>query len=483
MTEHDPGLPEALAARYRLEERLASGGNAEVWRATDTVLDRSVAIKLLHRHLVTDPTTRARLAQEARAAASLSHPGIVAVYDVAIDDERGAVVLELVDGPSVADRLETEGPLPPREAARVAAEVAEALAHAHSHGVVHRDVKAANVLLGTDGSARLVDFGIARVLDDEAARLTTGGTITGTLVYLAPEQLQGDPGGPPADIYAACLLLAEMLTGHPLYQVSTPVALVEAQRAPPLDIGGAPEGLTAIIRRGLDPDPAARQPSASALAEDLRGWLAGASSPVAGPAPATAAAEAPTEPALPVPPPSAVPPSPAPPSPPPPAAATPRRSGPRPWAVAAVILLGVLAVLVAVVALIGGPDSDRGSPGGTTSPSPTSSATASAPPSPTPSPTPIPMTVAEAVSAFVDLVDQGQADSLITSDAADRLRELADDVQRAAGEPGQGQANRALRDLRRAINQLAADGQIASDSLEADLQAAVDEIERAVQRQ
>src|SRR4249919_463061 len=142
-----PPLPARLAERYVLEERLADGGSAEVWLARDLVLDRAVAIKVLHRHLLSDPTMRARLEQEARAAAGLSHPGIVTVHDVDVDETAAAVVLEFVDGETLADRLLRDGPMPPAEAVRIATELAEALAHTHERGVVHRDVKPANVLI------------------------------------------------------------------------------------------------------------------------------------------------------------------------------------------------------------------------------------------------------------------------------------------------------------------------------------------------
>ena len=156
----------------------------------------------MHRHLLADETTRARLTQEARAAAALSHPGIVAIYDVAIDRDSAAIIFELVEGGSLAEVLRRDRILPPRSAARIGAEVAEALDHAHQRGVVHRDVKAANVLIGPDGEARLVDFGIARILADEATQLTATGTITGTLRAMAPEQLRGEAVGPAADVYA-----------------------------------------------------------------------------------------------------------------------------------------------------------------------------------------------------------------------------------------------------------------------------------------
>src|SRR4029079_7482932 len=185
-----------LAERYVLEERLADGGSAEVWLARDPVLDRAVAVKVLHRHLLADPTMRARLEQEARAAAALSHPGIVTVHDVDVDDTSAAVVLEFVAGESLSDRIRRDGPLPPTEAARIAAEGAEALAHAQERGVIHRDVKPSNVLIEPDGRARLVDFGIAWVMEDPESRLTQTGTVAGTLRYLAPEQLRGEPAGP-----------------------------------------------------------------------------------------------------------------------------------------------------------------------------------------------------------------------------------------------------------------------------------------------
>ncbi|MEX0629418.1 MAG: serine/threonine-protein kinase [Chloroflexota bacterium] len=415
-----PRLPESLAERYVLEQRLASGGSAEVWRGRDTVLERPVAVKVLHRHLLADPTTRTRLIQEARAAASLSHPGIVAVYDVAIDEEASAaVILELVEGESLADRLKREGALPPRAAVRIAAEVAEALAHAHERGVVHRDVKAANVLLGVDGEARLADFGIARLLADEAQRLTDTGTIAGTLRYLAPEQLRGEPAGPPADVYAVGVLLTEMLTGQPPYQVSSPVALAAAQRTPPMVIEGAPPSLSAIVRPTLDPDPERRPSSAGALAAQLRSWLETDAAPGA----LDHALDEPTLPAIPLPGiPPVVPVPPAPPVTQVPSA--PAGSGPgaretrpplrlSPGTAVVVAALGIFLALVLLLAAVTVPDA----PGA--SPSPTAFATPSPSPTASPSPTPVPapLTLSEAIDAFKDLVDSGDEEGLIESEA------------------------------------------------------------------
>jgi serine/threonine-protein kinase len=488
-----PRLPESLAERYVLEQRLAHGGSAEVWQARDTVLDRPVAVKVLHRHLLDDATTRARLIQEARAAASLSHPGIVAVYDVAIDEEASAaVVLELVEGESLADRIKREGALPPRAAVRIAAEVAEALAHAHDRGIVHRDVKAANVLLGADGEARLADFGIARVLADEAQRLTDTGTIAGTLRYVAPEQLRGEPAGPPADVYAVGVLLTEMVSGKPPYQVDSPVALAEAQRTPPMAIEGAPPSLSAIIRPTLDPDPDRRPSSAGTLAEDLRNWLETDAAPQA----LDSAPDAPTLAAIPLPgvpvvsatfadgpaPPVASAASGPPPSAPPPAAArtlppAAARTPPPPRRRSPLVLPALLAVamfiaLLLLLALVTVPDRAKPSP----SPSPSPEAS----PTPTPSPAPSPLTLSEAVEAFKELVNSGEEDGLIESEAAEDLRNLADEIANAADDDGgQGQINKAIRDLRRAIDEFERDGRIGSADVANRLREAVGAIERA----
>ncbi|MGH2462205.1 MAG: protein kinase domain-containing protein [Candidatus Limnocylindria bacterium] len=495
-----PRLPESLAERYVLEERLALGGSAEVWRGRDTVLDRPVAVKVLHRHLLADATTRARLIQEAKAAASLSHPGIVAVYDVAIDEEASAaVILELVQGESLADRLKREGALPPRAAVRIGAEVAEALSHAHERGVVHRDIKAANVLLGADGEARLADFGIARLLEDEAQRLTDTGTIAGTLRYLAPEQLRGEPAGPPADVYAVGVLLTEMLSGQPPYQITSPVELVEAQRTPPMAIEGASPSLSAIIRPTLDPDPDRRPPSAEALAAELRSWLETDAAPDA----TDTTSDAPTLPAIPLPSAPAVPPAsgvppippavllpgilavppvlPSPPSSDVPASATASGStpsGPR-WprrltpltavVIAAAVMFVALVLLLAAVSV---PDKPVSSPSPTASPAATTSA-----PTPSPSP-PAPLTISEAVEAFKDLVDSGEEDGLIESEAARDLDDLADEVAREAEDGNLGRVNRALRDLRRAIDEFEHDDRISSEAADR-LREAADVIEAA----
>lgn len=276
--------------RYRLLERLAAGGSAEVWRARDEQLERDVAVKRLHPHLFTDDASRARLAGEARAAARLSHPVIVGVYDVDATGDAPALVMELVDGESLAARLERDGPLPEREAAAIVADLAEALFHAHQQGVIHRDLKPGNVLLDRSGRTRLVDFGIAHSLAEAAARLTVTGTVIGTLRAMAPEQLADGSITPRTDLYGLGVVLHEALTGRPPYPTGSPLALAEAQRAGPPPVDGVDPALAAVVRGCLAFEPADRPRHAGAVAEALRSWLAGDPGPAAAlapPAPAT----------------------------------------------------------------------------------------------------------------------------------------------------------------------------------------------------
>ena len=264
-------VPESplLFDRYRLEERLGVGGTAEVWRAHDELLDRPVALKRLHSFLVPDERARERFASEAQAVAGLANPGIVGVHDVHAADEGVAIALELLDGESLDDRLARAGALDPDEAAAIAADVADALAYAHEQGIVHRDVKPGNIIVGADGRARLLDFGIAKALDDAGAAPTVTGTVMGTLRYMAPEQLRGEPVGPAADVFGLGAVLYELLTGEPAFPVSNPAALIDAHRSGPPAIAVAPPPLGAIVHEALRPDPVAR-PTAIELATGLR---------------------------------------------------------------------------------------------------------------------------------------------------------------------------------------------------------------------
>ena len=263
-----------VLGRYRLEARLARGGMAEVWRARDERSGRRVAVKLLHPHLLPDQASRARLASEARAVGGLDHPGIIRVL-AADAGERPAVVLELVEGEPLSARLERDGPLDPRTAAEIGAEVAEALYHAHTRGVIHRDVKPGNVLIGTDGRARLVDFGIARLLGEALERTTQTGMVMGTLRYMAPEQLAGKEVGPRVDLYGLGALLYEMLSGRPPHSGSSAGALLREETDRPPAMDGIDTTLAAVVAACLQPRPEDRPRHAGEVGIALRAWLAG----------------------------------------------------------------------------------------------------------------------------------------------------------------------------------------------------------------
>jgi eukaryotic-like serine/threonine-protein kinase len=275
----DQSQPVRIQDRYLLLERIATGGSADVWRARDEQLDRDVAVKLLHPHLLSDETSRRRLGAEGRLAASLSHPGIVQVYAVQPEGDAPALVMQLVDGESLNSRLAREGPLDPRDAASIGADVAEALFFAHKQGIVHRDVKPSNILIGSDGRARLADFGIAHSLAPAAERLTVTGMVVGTMRYISPEQLHGGDIGPRSDLYGLGAVLFEMLTGRPPFDASSPLALSEAQAAGPPELPGIDPALAQVTRACLAVSPQDRPLHAGAVAEALRSWLAGVTQP------------------------------------------------------------------------------------------------------------------------------------------------------------------------------------------------------------
>jgi len=216
-----------LAGRYRLGSLIASGGMAQVWEGTDEVLRRQVAVKLLHPHLAADATFVARFRQEAVAAARLAHPGIVAIYDTCADGGVEAIVMELVSGPTLRQRLDDATPIDPWQAAGLAAQVAEALDAAHRAGLVHRDIKPANVLLCGDGRVKVADFGIAKAIAE--ADLTQPGLMVGTAKYLAPEQVRGEAVDPRTDIYSLGIVLYEMLCGRPPFAADTDAATALAR--------------------------------------------------------------------------------------------------------------------------------------------------------------------------------------------------------------------------------------------------------------
>ncbi len=255
-----------LADRYRLEEILGRGGMAEVWRATDPVLHRSVAVKLL-RDTADDESDRLRFTAEARTLARLSHPGLVMLLDAGINAERPYLVLELVEGQTL-DQECGGRPADPERVAEIGRELAAALAYAHGAGVIHRDVKPGNVLLGHDGRIKLADFGIARLIG-ETVRHTRTGQAIGTAAYLSPEQVRGEEVTVATDVYSLGLLLLEALTGERAYPgTPTEAALARLSRQPEIP-GSLPADWARVLTEMTALDPADR-PTADAVVTRLR---------------------------------------------------------------------------------------------------------------------------------------------------------------------------------------------------------------------
>ncbi len=264
-----------LAGRYRLEVEIGRGGMGEVWRAYDETLARAVALKLLLPQ-DTDATATSRFRLEAQTAGRLNHPNVVGVLDFGEYDNRLYLVMELVEGDSLAGVLSGSGPLPAEQVARLAAQASAGLAAAHAQGIVHRDVKPANLLLDTHGTLKIGDFGIARFLDDPGAALTATGQIVGTGLYLAPERALGKPAGPASDMYSLGCVLYQLLSGRPPFQADTAVALLhqhlDSAPVPPRELGvaGLPPAFESYLLGLL-----AKQPEDRPTAEQAAEWFAG----------------------------------------------------------------------------------------------------------------------------------------------------------------------------------------------------------------
>src|ERR671929_251292 len=221
-----------IGGRFRLEEQIGSGGMSSVYRAFDPTLERWVAMKLMHRDISHDPDQLERFRREARAVARLSHPHVVTVIDAGEDDGTPYIVFEYVEGETLKDRIRRLGRLPVTEAVAYAIEIGRALSCAHSHRLVHRDVKPQNVLIDPDGRAKVTDFGIARSL--EAQGLTAAGRVLGTTDYVSPEQALGHQVTEQSDIYSLGICLYEMLTGEVPYRADTQVAVAMKHVRDPL---------------------------------------------------------------------------------------------------------------------------------------------------------------------------------------------------------------------------------------------------------
>lgn len=283
-----------LAGRYRLNRPIASGGMAQVWEATDETLARRVAVKILHPHLAQDDSFVRRFRGEAIAAARLAHPSIVSVYDTVADGGINAIVMELVTGTTMRADLDQHGPLQLTAVLAIGTQVADALGAAHASGLVHRDVKPANILLSADGRVLVADFGIAKAA--EGSDLTGDGSMVGTAKYLAPEQVEGGPVDGRTDLYALGVVLYEALTGTPPFTADTDAgtALARLHRDPTPPRRLRPEiplAVEQVVTRALARHPDGRYPDAAAMRQAL---LAAGADPAQAPAVAQAAVAADT---------------------------------------------------------------------------------------------------------------------------------------------------------------------------------------------
>ncbi len=270
-----PPTPTVIAQRYELQRMLAQGGMAEVWLAVDLTLDRKVAVKWLKPSLATDPVVAERFRREAIAAASLNHPNIVAVHDVFEQDGRQAVVMQLVEGKSLRQVLDTQKRLSPELTCHIGSCVAAALDHAHTAGFVHRDVKPGNIMMTSDGRVLLTDFGIAKGLQSAEADLTSDNIMMGTAKYLSPEQVRGKKLDGRADLYSLGLVLYECLAGRVpfLGETDADTALARLQRDP-TDLtrlrATLPTKLVVAIHQLLARNPAQRPATGADLVATLR---------------------------------------------------------------------------------------------------------------------------------------------------------------------------------------------------------------------
>ena len=402
--------------RYSVERTLGRGGMATVYLAHDSVLDRPVALKVLAEHLADDDQFRERFLREARLAAKFSHPNVVQVYD-ADEDERGPfIVMEYVEGETLADVLHRRDRLPAAEAVGIGVQVCSALEAAHAAGLVHRDIKPQNILIRPDGRVKIADFGIARSLT--ATRHTEIGTVLGTAAYLAPEQARGEEVTPAADIYSLGVVLYEMVTGRTPFEAETLPELVlkreQGELAPPRDVAPeVPLALERVIMRCLALRPEHRPASAAALARELEG---GSDEPPTVPLTAVTTV------------------------------ARPRKRGLL-IALAAVILL---AGIVLALALGSGGSTPKSSPPPATRPATTTAPTTTPPTTTAPA---APTTVDEAIAAVRAAIAQAAASGQLDSGALDDLNHRLDDI---AQDPNK------FNDLQQHLSDLVQNGQLTS---------------------
>jgi serine/threonine-protein kinase len=339
--QHSVSLP----SRYRVTRRIASGGMATVYACEDQVLGRLVAVKVLAAHFAADEDATARFQREARAAARVSdHPHVVTIYDIGEHEDQAFIVMEYFPGGTLADRLKAGDPVPRPTAVRWLDEAASALDHAHAAGIVHRDVKPANLLLDANGRLGVADFGIARMASD--SHVTSTGVVLGTAAYLSPEQAMGQPATAASDRYALGVVAFELLCGSKPFRAEHPAAQarahVETPPPAPSEVADLPPGIDGVLLRALDKEPDRRWNTACDMVEALEDTLGTEAEPAAAPPPTEVTARLAPVARQPPPRPAA------------PAAAPRRRWGP---VLVAAILVGLLAG-AAIAAFQGGGSGD-----------------------------------------------------------------------------------------------------------------------------
>jgi serine/threonine-protein kinase len=276
-TPLDP-TPTVLGGRYELAELIGQGGMAEVYRGRDQRLGRNVAVKVLRSDLARDPSFERRFEREAQAAAGMQHPNVVAVFDTGVDEIAGNpapyIVMEFVDGTTLKELLSTGRRLLPQRALEITSGVLAALEYSHQRGVVHRDIKPANVMLTRGGEVKVMDFGIARAIDDAQATMTQASTVMGTAQYLSPEQGRGETADARSDVYGTGCLLYELLTGRPPFRGDTTESViyqhVRENPMPPSQVDTeVPRAVDAIVLKALAKNPENRYQSAADMRADV----------------------------------------------------------------------------------------------------------------------------------------------------------------------------------------------------------------------
>lgn len=454
----------ALAGRYVLGDPIGRGGMGEVWRATDTVLGRQVAVKTIDLRRLPDDSGAVRFEREARVTAGISHPNVVTVHDTGVEGDTAYLVMELLPGPSLAEQL-ADGPLPVEEVVSVGRQVAAALEAAHARGLVHRDIKPGNVVHADDGRVRVVDFGITQLGEATGGQaLTATNTVMGTAEYLAPEQALGQRVDGRADLYALGCVLFALLAGRPPFSAGSPVATVMQHTSePPPDVRelrpDTPAWLAALVDSLLAKDPADRPAGAADVLDALTfrsaptvAGAVGAGAAAAGAATTTVLPASGADPTQRLPRTGPVPPVPPPPLEGPSTRAgryeeEPRRGSSGPMWVIALVALAAVGLLAWYLFLGPGKGEDPTSTPSTTptseptrsSAAPTTSepAPSTSAPEPTPSPSQTPTTadpaqaVSDASAALADEVDALDREGGIDKDAAKTLQQEIRDIDKA----------------------------------------------------